>query len=105
MNIMQMMKQAQQLQEKMQRMQSELQALELAGQSGAGAVEVRLNGKGDMLGVRIDPSLLKPEDAEMLEDLLVAAHKNAREKVEAAVQERMKEATGGLPLPPGLKLF
>jgi hypothetical protein len=105
MNIAQMMKQAQQLQEKMQQMQADLLTMEIVGVSGAGAVEVRLNGKGDMLSLKIDPSLLKPEDAEMVEDLVVAAHKNARNKAEAAMQEKMKEATGGLPLPPGFKLF
>jgi DNA-binding YbaB/EbfC family protein len=105
MNIMQMMKQAQELQTKMQQMQAELANLELSGQAGAGAVEVRLNGKGDLIGVRLDPSLLKPDEADILEDLIVAAHKDARGKVETAMQEKMKEATGGLPLPPGFKLF
>ena len=68
-------------------------------------VTVTLSGKGDMTSVRIDPSLLKPEEAEILEDLLVAAHNDAKAKVEDAMKDKMKSLTGGLPLPPGLKLF
>ncbi len=64
-----------------------------------------LSGKGDMTGVKIDPSLLKSEDAEILEDLIVAAHNDAKAKVEETMKEKMKNLTGGLPLPPGLKLF
>ena len=68
-------------------------------------VTVTLTGKGDMAGVKIDPSLLKPGEAEILEDLIVAAHNDAKAKVEEAMKEKMKSLTGGLPLPPGLKLF
>jgi len=68
-------------------------------------VVVTLTGKGDMAGVKIDPSLFKPEEAEILEDLIVAAHNDAKNKVEEAMKEKMKLLTGGLPLPPGLKLF
>ncbi|MEZ5850525.1 MAG: YbaB/EbfC family nucleoid-associated protein [Hyphomicrobiaceae bacterium] len=104
-DLMKMMKQAQEIQGRMQRMQEELAALEVQGQAGAGMVRVTLNGKGEMRGVRIDPSLVKPEDVEMIEDLIVAAHADARAKVDAEMQAKMQEVTGGLPLPPGLKLF
>jgi nucleoid-associated protein EbfC len=105
MNIMQMMKQAQELQAKMQQMQTELDALEIEGQAAAGAVIVRLSGKGDLRALKIDPALLKPEEADILEDLVIAAHKDARAKADTAMQERMKHVTGGLPIPPGMKLF
>ena len=104
-DLMKMMKQAQEIQGRMQRMQEELAALEVQGQAGAGMVRVTLNGKGEMRGVRIDPSLVKPEDVEMIEDLIVAAHADARAKVDVEMQAKMQEVTGGLPLPPGLKLF
>ena len=105
MNIMDMMKQAQELQAKMQRAQAELEALEVEGQAAGGAVVVRLSGKGDLRALKVEPSLLKPDEGEILEDLVIAAHKDARTKIEAAMQERMKQVTGGLPLPPGMKLF
>ncbi len=104
-DLMKMMKQAQEIQGRMQKMQEDLQALEVSGQSGAGMVKVTLNGKGEMRAVRIDPSLLKPGENEMLEDLLIAAFQDARTKVDAEMQAKMQEITGGLPLPPGLKLF
>jgi DNA-binding YbaB/EbfC family protein len=104
-DLMKMMKQAQELQGRMQQMQAELAALEVSGQSGAGLVKVTLNGKGEMRAVKIDPSLLKPEDAEMVEDLVIAAFQDAKGKVEGEMQKRMQEVAGGLPLPPGLKLF
>lgn len=100
-----MMKQAQELQGRMQEIQSELEAMECAGTSGAGLVTVTLNGKGDMKGMTIDASLMKPDEGQILEDLIVAAHADAKAKVEAASQEKMKALTGGLPLPPGMKLF
>lgn len=100
-----MMKQAAGLQAKMQALQSELEELEIEGSSGGGVVAVTLNGKGDLKRVRIDDTLLKPGEKEIIEDLLVAAHADARRKSEAIVQDKMKELTGGLPLPPGLKLF
>lgn len=105
MDIMKMMKQAQDIQGRMQKMQEELAGLEVEGQSGAGLVKFKLNGKLDARGLKIDPSLIKPEDAEMLEDLIVAAFQDAKTKAEAAVQGKMQEITGGLALPPGLKLF
>ena len=104
-DLMKLMQQAGQIQQRMQAMQEEMAALEIEGQSGAGLVKVILNGKGEMRTVRIDPDLMKPGEAEMLEDLIVAAHKDARAKVEATMADRMQEITGGLPLPPGMKLF
>lgn len=105
MNLMKMMKQAQELQGRMQKMQEDLAALEIEGQSGAGLVKVTLNGKMELRAVRIDPSLMKPGENEILEDLIVAACQDAKGKAEAAVAAKMQEVTGGLPLPPGLKLF
>jgi nucleoid-associated protein EbfC len=105
MNIMNMMKQAQELQGKVKAMQEELAALVIEGKSGAGLVTLTVSGKGEMLSLKIDPSLLKADEAEILEDLIVAAHSDARVKVEAASSERMQVATAGLPIPPGLKLF
>ena len=100
-----MMMQAQQLQGRMADMQAELERTMIEGRSGGGMLVVTLSGKGDMTRVRIDPSLLKPGDTEILEDLIVAAHNDAKAKVEEAMKEKMKSLTGGLPLPPGLKLF
>jgi DNA-binding YbaB/EbfC family protein len=104
-DLMKMMKQAQEIQGRMQQVQQDLAALEVDGQSGAGMVKVKLNGKFEARSISIDPSLLKPEDAEMLEDLILAAFQDAKGKAEAAVQAKMQEVTGGLQLPPGLKLF
>jgi nucleoid-associated protein EbfC len=100
-----LMKQATELKTKMEAMQAELEQLEIEGGAGGGLVAVTLSGKGDVRGVRIDDSLLKPDQKEILEDLIVAAHGDARRKLESAVQEKMQALTGGLPLPPGLKLF
>ena len=104
-DLMKLMKQAGEIQGRMQKMQEELAALEVEGQSGAGLVTVRLNGKMEARGIKIDPSLIKPDEAEMLEDLILAAFQDAKGKAEAAVQAKMQEVTGGLQLPPGLKLF
>jgi nucleoid-associated protein EbfC len=104
-DFMGLMKQAAQLQSKVQALQAELEQVEIEGTAGGGLLAVRLNGKGDLRGVSIDPSLLKPEEKEILEDLLVAAHADARRKAETMMQDKMKQLTGGLPLPPGLKLF
>lgn len=104
-DLMGMMKQAKELQERMQQMQAELENTEVDGASGGGLVNVRLTAKGECKAVRIDPSLLKPDEAEILEDLLVAALADARAKSERVMQEKMQALTGGLPLPPGLKLF
>ncbi len=104
-NFAEMMKQAQQLQGRMAEMQAEMERARCEGRSGGGMVVVTLNGKGEMAEVKIDPSLLKPGEVEILEDLLVAAHADAKAKVEEAMKDKMKSLTGGLPLPPGLKLF
>jgi len=104
-NFAQMMKQAQELQGRMADMQAEMERARCEGRSGGGMVVVTLNGKGEMAEVKIDPSLLTPGEAEILEDLLVAAHADAKAKVEEAMKEKMKSLTGGLPLPSGLKLF
>ena len=104
-DFMGLMKQATQLQSKIQELQAELDTIEVEGLAGGGMVTVRLTAKGELKGIRIDDSLLKPGDKEMLEDLLIAAHADARRKAEAVMQEKMQSLTGGLPLPPGLKLF
>jgi nucleoid-associated protein EbfC len=104
-DLMKMMKQVQDIQGRMQQMQDELAAVQIEGQSGGGLVRVTLNGKMEARAVKLDPSLIKPEDTEMLEDLILAAFQDAKGKVEAALQAKMQEVTGGLPMPPGLKLF
>jgi nucleoid-associated protein EbfC len=100
-----LMKQAAELKSKMEAMQAELEQLEVEGSSGAGLVVVRLSGKGEMKSVKIDESLVKPSEKEIVEDLIVAAHAEARRKAEALLQEKMQTVAGGLPLPPGMKLF
>ncbi len=104
-DIMSMMKQAQALQAKVAEFQAELENMQVEGVSGGGLVKVALNGKGAMASMSIDKSLMKPDDAEIVEDLIVAAHNDAKQKVEQAMAGKMQELTGGLPLPPGLKLF
>jgi hypothetical protein len=104
-NMMSMMKQAQELQAKVAEFQAELETMQVEGVSGGGLVKVTLNGKGAMARMLIDKSLMKPDDAEILEDLIVAAHNDAKQKVEQAMASKMQALTGGLPLPPGLKLF
>jgi len=104
-DFMGLMKQAAQLQSKMQELQAELDRTVVEGTAGGGLVAVKLSAKGDLKGVRIDDSLFKPEEKEILEDLLIAAHADARRKAEAVMQDKMKGLTGGLPLPLGLNLF
>lgn len=104
-DVMGLMKQLGQVQARMKQAQEELSALEVEGQSGGGLVKITLDGKGEVKRVRIDPSLAKPEEVEILEDLIIAAASDARAKSEAAMQEKMAQVTGGLPIPPGLKLF
>ena len=104
-DLMGVMKQVGEMQARMQKMQEELGALEIEGQAGAGLVKVMLSGKGEMKRVSIDPTLMKPDEAEILEDLVVAAAQDAKAKLDAQLQAKMQEMTGGLPLPPGLKLF
>jgi len=103
-DIMGMMKKAQEMQAKMGEMQAELEATEVEGSAGAGMVTVTLTGKGDMRGIKIDPSLLKAEEVEILEDLMIAAHADARSKAEEISQSKMQEMTAGLPIPPGMKM-
>ena len=101
-DFMGMMKQAAQLQSKMQAMQAELDSIEVEGTAGGGMVTVKMTAKGELKGIKLDDSLMKPGEAEIIEDLLVAAHADARRKAEAVLAEKMKAVTGGLPLPPGL---
>lgn len=103
-NLSDMMKQVGAMQSRMAELQAKLEAATVTGQSGGGLVKVTLNGKGAMTGLVLDPSLLKSEEKEILEDLIVAAHADAKAKVEQVMAEEMKTVTGGLPLPPGLKL-
>ena len=101
-NLSQMLKQAQQMQSRMQEMQAKLEATEVEGAAGGGMVKVVLTGKGDLRRVSLDPSLVVVDEREVLEDLLVAAHADAKQKVEAVMAEEMQKATGGLNLPGGL---
>src|ERR1017187_10673338 len=99
-----LMKQAAELKSKMEAMQAELERIEVDGTAGGGLVTVRLSGKGEMKSVKIDDSLIKPQEKEIVEDLIVAAHADARRKAEAVMQEKMKGLTGGMALPPGMNL-
>ena len=103
-NLGQMMKQAQEMQNRLQELQAKLAEVEVDGTSGGGMVSVTLNGKGEMRKVRLDPSLFASKDAEMVEDLIVAAFNDAKGKVEAHMAAEMSKITGGLNLPPGMKL-
>jgi DNA-binding YbaB/EbfC family protein len=103
-NLAGMMKQAQQMQSKMQEMQTKLEAMEITGEAGAGLVKVTMNGKSDMRTIKIDPKIVDPADTEILEDLILAATRDARAKVEATMAEEMQKVTGGIQLPPGMKL-
>ena len=100
-----LMKQATELKSKMEAMQAELDRMEVEGTAGGGLVTLKISGKGDLRGIHVDNSLLKPDQKEILEDLIVAAHAEARRKLETMLAEKMQAMTGGLPLPPGLKLF
>lgn len=104
-DIMGLMKQAQAMQQKLQDAQAELENVEVEGTAGGGAVTVKVSGKGELKAINIDPSLMNPDEKEILEDLIVAAMSDARGKADRAAQERMAELTKGLPLPPGMKLF
>lgn len=104
MDFMGMMKQAQQLQAKMAEAQLELDNVTVEGMAGGGLVKVTLTAKGAMKSISIDPSLVNPDEKEILEDLIVTAHMQARAKAEEAMAEKMKALTGGLQLPPGMKL-
>jgi nucleoid-associated protein EbfC len=105
MNLADIMRQAQEMQKKLQDVQARLETLVVEGSAGAGLVQVRLKGKGELDGVSIDPSLLTPGENEILEDLLKAAHADARRKLDEATDAAMKEASGGLGgMMPGFKL-
>ncbi|MGL5446130.1 MAG: YbaB/EbfC family nucleoid-associated protein [Rhabdaerophilum sp.] len=103
-DMMSMMKEMAGLKSKMEAMQAELDETLVEGRSGAGMVVVTLTAKGALKALQIDPDILKPEDREMVEDLILAAHADARAKIEGLIAEKMKSLTGGLPLPPGMKL-
>jgi nucleoid-associated protein EbfC len=103
-NLSDIMKQVQSMQDRMQDMQAKLDTVRVMGQSGGGMVKVEMTGKFSLVGITIDPSLMKPEERDILEDLIIAAHTDAKAKAEAAAAEEMKAVTGGLPLPPGFKL-
>jgi DNA-binding YbaB/EbfC family protein len=103
-NLAGLMKQAQQMQTKMQEMQAKLESTEVTGEAGAGLVKVTLNGRNDLRSIRIDPKLIDPADAEMLQDLIVAAYRDAKTKIEAISAEEMQKVTGGMQLPAGMKL-
>ena len=100
-----LMKQATELKSKMEAMQAELDRIEVEGAAGGGLLTLKLSGKGELRAAHVDDSLLKPDQKEILQDLIIAAHADARRKLEALLAERMQALTGGLPLPPGLKLF
>ena len=103
-DIMGLMGKAKEMQEKMQAMQAELETMTADGVAGGGMVTVTLTGKGTMAGIKVDPSVFSEDDVEILEDLIVAAHGDAKSKIERMVAEKTQEMTAGLPLPPGMKL-
>ena len=103
-NLGQMMKQAQEMQSKMNEMQDKLSEMEVIGSSGAGMIDVTLSGKNDVRKIKIDPTVINPNDTEVLEDLIIAAFNDAKSKVEIKVNDKMSEMTGGINLPPGFKL-
>ena len=103
-DLLGLMSKAKEMQAKLQAMQEEVAALEVTGQSGGGLVEVRLTGKGEMKSLKIDPSLFKEDEVEILEDLILAAHNDAKARADQVMQEKTREMTAGLPIPPGMKL-
>ncbi len=103
-DIMGMMGKVKEMQAKMEQMQAEIAELSVEGKSGGGLVTVTVTGKGEMKGLKIDPSLFKEDDVEILEDLIVAAHKDAKDKADAVAAEKTKALTAGLPIPPGFKM-
>src|SRR5260221_2088754 len=98
-----LMKEASELKAKMEAMQAELDQIEVEGTSGGGLVTVKLSAKGEMKGITIDDTLMKPSEKEIVADLIIAAHADARRKAETLLQEKMKSVARGLPLPPGMK--
>jgi len=103
-DLLGMMSKAREMQAKFQAMQEEIAQIDASGHAGGGLVEVVLSGKLEMRSLKIDPSLFKEDDVEILEDLILAAHNDAKAKVEALMQEKTRELTAGLPIPPGMKL-
>jgi len=104
MDFLKMMKQAKQMQEQMGSLQEQIVEIEADGTAAGGLVTLRLNGKGELKSLKIDPSLLKEDEGEILEDLIIAAHTDGRVKIDQAIQEKTQELMGGLGLPPGMKL-
>lgn len=104
MNMQQIMKQAQAMQEKMQKVQEEIANSEYEGSAGGGMIKVKINGKGEVISLKIDPSLIDPSDPAMLEDLIVASFNNAKSEADSAMADAMGNATSGLGLPPGFKM-
>ena len=102
-DLLGMMGKVKEMQAKMEKVQAEIASLSIEGKAGGGMVTVVLDGKGVMTGIKIDPSMFKEDDVEILEDLIVAAHKDAKDKGEAQAQEKMASITAGLPIPPGMK--
>ncbi len=103
-DLMGMMGKVQEMQAKMGEIQEEIENTIVEGTAGGGMVSVTLSGKGALKGLNIDPSLLNPDEGEILEDLIIAAHADAAGKAETAKNEKMQELTAGLPIPPGMKL-
>ncbi len=104
MNINQMMKQAQAMQKKMADAQEKIAELKVTGSSGGGLIEFSLNGKGEAIGIKIDTKVIDPDDDETLSDLIVAAHNDARKKLDDTVNDEMAKVTGGMGLPPGFNM-
>ncbi len=103
-DLLGLMGKAKEMQAKFQAMQEDIAMMEATGQAGGGMVKVVISGKFEMKKLDIDPSLFKEDDVEILEDLIIAAHNDAKSKVEQAMQEKTRELTAGLPIPPGMKL-
>ena len=103
-DLMGLMGKAKEMQAKFEAMQQEMHSIEATGQAGGGMVSVTLSGRMEMRALKIDPSLFREDEVEILEDLILAAHNDAKAKVEAVLQEKTREMTAGLPIPPGMKL-
>lgn len=104
-NILGLMKQAAELKGKMEALQAELEQIEVEGSAGGDMVRITVTPKGEIKKLKIDPSLMKPDETEVVEDLIVTAHADAKRKADALLAEKMQALTGGLPIPPGMKLF
>ena len=103
-NLAGLMKQASQMQAKMAEMQAKMEALEIEGTAGGGMLRVTITGKSVLKRVQIDPKLIDPAESEMLADLIVAAHADAKRKLDDIQAAEMQDATGGIALPDGFKL-